>query len=75
MKCVKNGDKVSRVSEEIASKRVDQGWKYCPKSAFKKATTKEMIEKPVAVKSDKPKKVKKQRQDSEDAIDKAINKK
>jgi len=75
MKCVKHGDKVSRLSEEMASKRVDQGWKYCSKSDFKKATNKEIIEKPVAVKIEGPKKQKKQRPQKDDAIDAAINRK
>jgi hypothetical protein len=67
MKCVKNGDKVSRVSEEIASKRVDKGWKYCPKSEFKKSTQKELIEKPAAVKREGPK-TKRQRPMRDDTV-------
>ena len=74
MKCVKLADKVSRISEEMVSKRIDKGWKYCPKSEFKKATNKESIEKPVAVRAEGPKKQKKQRPAKEDAIDAAINK-
>jgi len=38
MKCIKNGNKIERVSDEEAHKRVTkQGWKYCPKAEYKAA--------------------------------------
>ena len=45
MKTIKKGKKVKRVSDDEATRQVEQGWKYCPKSAWK------------AVRDAKPKKV------------------
>jgi hypothetical protein len=75
MKCVKLGDKVSRLTDEMAATRIAKGWKYCSKTEFKKTTDKEVIHKVVNTKSDKPKKVKKQRPQKDDAVDAMINKK
>jgi len=55
MKCIKKGDKVMRVPEHVAEERVTQGWSYCPRSEWK-GGTKESINKPASVASDKPKK-------------------
>jgi len=36
MKCVKHGDKIIRVSNNEAARKVSSGWFYVPKSAYKK---------------------------------------
>lgn len=64
-----------KVPEHIAEAKVKNGWQYCSKSEFKKSEDKEVIEKPRAVASDKPKKTRKKRQAEDDSIDKMINKK
>ena len=56
MKCIKKTDKVMRVPEHVAEERIKQGWAYVPKSDWKKTGSKETIEKPKEVASDKPKK-------------------
>jgi hypothetical protein len=35
-KCIQKGDKVKRVSDKEALKLVDEGWKYIPKSEWKR---------------------------------------
>lgn len=76
MKCIKKNEKVMKVPEDIAESKVNKsGWQYCPKSEYKKSTDKEVIEKPRSVASDKPKKAKKKKPESEDAIEKMIKKK
>ena len=36
MKCVKNTEKVIRVSDDEAFEMVKKDWKYCPKHEWKK---------------------------------------
>lgn len=38
MKCIKNSDKYMKVSEDMAAQKVKEGWVYCPRSEFKKAS-------------------------------------
>jgi len=65
MKCIKNQDKYMKVSEDMATQKVKDGWSYCPKSEFKKAHKADQSSCQVVAKPkqntnfNKPKKVKK----------------
>ena len=36
MKCIKKDEKIKRVTNEVASEEVKKGWKYCPRTEWKK---------------------------------------
>jgi len=36
MKCIKKGKQIQRVSDKEAAELVKGGWKYCPKSEWRK---------------------------------------
>jgi len=38
MKCIKKGKRIERVSDKEAAESVREGWKYCPKSEWRKKT-------------------------------------
>ena len=37
MKCVRSGDKMERLPDDLAGVRVEAGWAYCKKAEWKKA--------------------------------------
>ena len=54
MKCVKSGDKIKRVKEDVASDLVRHGWAYCPKWEYKSYQRTGTVEKaPNAVEGEK----------------------
>ena len=70
MICIKNGKKYMKVAEDVADRKVKEGWSYCPRSEFKKAlkTGKEncqIIPKPTQTAYSAPKRVKKPKKQEE----------
>ena len=58
MKCIKHGDAIKRVSDQIAQEHVKGDWSYCSKSEWK-ALHRDAINKPKKAAKKKAKKAKK----------------
>jgi len=72
MKCVKKETEIKKVDDSVAVIMVKDGWKYCPKSEFKKLNvkTKKEVKKAKTVKEVKAPKTDKKA--DEEAIDKVM---
>ncbi len=71
MKCIKLDQKVQRVTDSEAEKLLKQGWRYCPKTDWKKSIQSTHIQANESNKSENTKQI----SDSSKEAEKILNKK